>query len=93
MATFNKLTKQGKNLGIYLSASLIPMALSLLTNPWIAKNLPPVDYAIIGYYQGFNTLLTPFINFYLLHYYTKRFFETSDVERENLRATIFKTLI
>lgn len=93
MASIDKFKKQGKNLGIYLSASLIPMALSLLTNPWIAKNMPPVDYAIIGYYQGFNTLLTPFINFYLLHYYTKRFFETSDAEREILRATIFKSLI
>lgn len=93
MAKFSQVLKQGKNLGIYMSASLIPMALSLITNPWIAKNLPPVDYAIIGYYQGFNTLLTPFINFYLLHYYTKRFFETTDSEREKLRATIFKSLI
>ena len=93
MAKFSQVLKQGKNLGIYMSASLIPMVLSLITNPWIAKNLPPVDYAIIGYYQGFNTLLTPFINFYLLHYYTKRFFETTDSERELLRATIFKSLI
>lgn len=93
MATINRIAKKGKNLSIYLSASLIPMVLSLITNPWIAKNLPPVDYAIIGYYLGFNTLLTPFINFYLLHYYTKRFFETSDAEREELRATIFKSLI
>lgn len=93
MVSLSKFKKQGKNLGIYLSASLIPMALSLITNPWIAKNLPPVDYAIIGYYQGFNTLLTPFINFYLLHYYTKRFFETNDTEREELRSTIFKSLI
>ena len=85
MATINRIAKKGKNLSIYLSASLIPMVLSLITNPWIAKNLPPVDYAIIGYYLGFNTLLTPFINFYLLHYYTKRFFETSACRSRSTR--------
>lgn len=82
-----------KNLGIYLLASLIPMIVSVLINPLIALNMSAADYAVVGYYTAFNTLLTPVITFYLTHYYTKRYFEFDQQERLVLKATIFKTLI
>ena len=88
-----KFKTQIMNLSIYFVAALIPMILSLLANPFIAKNLSPEDYAIVGYYTAFNTLFGPFINFYLLHYYTKRFYELNDRERLALKGTIFKSLI
>lgn len=69
------------------------MILSLVTNPFIAKNMSPEDYAIVGYYTAFNALFTPLINFYLLHYYTKRFYELNSQERERLKSTLFKSLI
>lgn len=81
------------NLSIYFLAALIPMLLSLLSNPFLAKNLSPEDYAIIGYYGAFNTLFTPLVNFYLIHYYTKRYFELGEDERLELKTTLFKSLI
>ena len=89
----HKIRKNIANFGIYLLAALIPMLLSLASNPFIAKNMSPEDYAITGYYGAFNTLFTPLITFYLLHYYTKRFYELSDIERKLLKDTIFKSLI
>lgn len=81
------------NLGIYFLAAMIPMALSLVSNPFIALNMSPVDYAITGYYQAFTVLFGPLVNFYLLHYYTKRYYELNEGERQELKATLFKTLI
>ena len=88
-----KFKNQIMNLSIYMLAAMIPMLLSLLANPFIAKNLSPTDYAIVGYYTAFNTLFGPFVNFYLLHYYTKRFYELNKNERQILKSTIFRALI
>lgn len=74
-------------------ASIIPMFIHLVTNPLIALNMTPVDYAIVGYFTSFNSLLTPLITFYAFAYYTKRYFELADNERLVLKATIFKSLI
>ena len=69
------------------------MFIHLVTNPLIALNMTPVDYAIVGYFTSFNSLLTPLITFYAFAYYTKRYFELADNERLVLKATIFKSLI
>ena len=82
-----------QSLGLYFLASLIPMVISLVTNPLIAMNMSPEDYAIVGYYGAFNVLFGSFVNFYLIHYYTKRFFEVTDEERIELKATLFKMLV
>lgn len=76
-----------------MMASIIPMVLSIIANPFIAMNMSPTDYATVGYYSAFNTLITPLINFYLLHYYTKRYFELSTSERVDLKAVLIKALI
>lgn len=89
----NRFRTQIKNLGIFFLASLVPMVASLVTNPFIAKNMSPEDYGIVGYYSAFSTLFLPLVNFYLLHYYTKRYFEVSEEKRIQLKAMIFKALI
>lgn len=89
----SRFREQIKNLGIYFLAALIPMLASLVSNPFIARNLSPEDYAIVGYYSAFSTLFLPFVNFYLLHYYTKRYFEVTDDHRICLKAMLFKALI
>ncbi len=81
------------NLSVYFLAALIPMIISLVANPFIAKNMSPEDYAITGFYASFNTLFSPFINFYFLHFYTKRYFELDEKERLRLKATIFRALL
>lgn len=82
-----------QNLGVYFLASLIPMVISLLINPLVALNMDPDDYAIVGYYNSFYSLLFPFITFYVFSFYTKRFFELEGEDFLNLRATITQSLV
>ncbi len=52
----------------YFGASLIPMLLNLVANPWIAKNMDPRDYAISGYDTSYSSLRSPIIIYYLIRY-------------------------
>ena len=90
---FTRFKSQITNLSVYFLAALIPMIISLVANPFIAKNMSPEDYAITGFYASFNTLFSPFINFYFLHFYTKRYFELEENERLRLKASIFRALL
>jgi len=69
------------------------MTLNLLVNPFIALNMAPEDYAIVGFYSSFSSLLVPIILFYLVHYYIKEYFRRSNQERLRLKALIAKALI
>ena len=89
----NNIQKYGYTVGLYFGASLIPMLLNMVINPLIAINMSPADYAIVGYYTAFNTLISPIILFYMLHFYNKCFFELNEENRIRLKATIFKALI
>lgn len=89
----SKYIKYTKTIGQYFGASLIPMLVSLAINPLVAMNMSPEDYAVVGYYSSFSTLLSPLIMFYMLHYYTKCYFEVDDEGRMRLRAMLVKSLI
>lgn len=91
--SLNKIIPYAKHLGVYFGASLIPMLLSLVSNPFIAKNMSPEDYAISGYYTSFSSLISPIIWFYLVHYFIKEFFRKEAEERRMLVAVIAKSLI
>jgi len=69
------------------------MALNLVTNPWIARNMSPEDYAISGYYVSFSSLISPIIIFYMIHYYIKEYFRRSEQDREKLFAVIAKATV
>lgn len=88
-----KLISISKNLATYFGASIIPMACNLVSNPWIAKNMSPEDYAISGYYLSFSSLISPVIIFYLAHYYIKEFFKRDAENRQKLFSIIAKALI
>lgn len=88
----NKYLTYIKHISTYFGASLIPMALMLAINPLIALNMSPEDYAITGYYSSFNSLISPLIIFYMLHYYNKRFFELDEAGRLRLKALLFKAV-
>ena len=89
----SKVKQYISNLSIYFLASLIPMLLSLVSNPFVANNMSPHDYAIVGYYSAFISLFTPFINFFFIHYYSKKFYELNEQKRIELKAIIFKSFI
>lgn len=93
MGIINKYKKTINSIGLYFGASMIPMLINLAINPLIAMNMQPSDYAIVGFYTSFNTLISPLIVFYMLHYYTKKFFECNNEERIRLKATLIKLLI
>jgi O-antigen/teichoic acid export membrane protein len=82
-----------KNVGIYFLASLVPMLFALLANPFIASNMEPQDYGITGFYMSFNLLLQPFISFYFIHYFTKRYFELDEIGRDKLKAVTVQALV
>lgn len=82
-----------QNLVTYFGASIVPMLLGLVSNPWIAKNMSPEDYATSGYYVSFSSLISPVIIFYMIHYYIKEYFRRSEEERRRLYAVIAKATI
>ncbi len=88
-----KLLGHFKNLGIYFGATLIPMLLNLFVNPWIAKNMAPDQYAITGYYTSFTSLISPIIQFYLIHYFLQQYFRLDEEGRLRLFAMLAKALI
>lgn len=55
--------------------------------------MSPKDYAATGYFTSFNTLISPIIVFYFIHYYVKKYFEVDADGRLRLRAILFKALI
>jgi O-antigen/teichoic acid export membrane protein len=89
----DKIKRSTANIGIYFLASFIPMLINLLVNPLIALNMNPVDYAIVGFYTSFSSLLAPLISFYAFNYYTKRYFELDKSELYKLKTTIMQSLI
>lgn len=80
------------SIGRYFLASLVPLILNLVSNPLVAQNMSAEDYAIVGYFKSYNALILPIVLFYILHYYTKRFYEIDEERREELKAYIFKFL-
>lgn len=80
-------------IGRYFMASLIPLVLNLASNPLVAQHMSAEDYAIVGYFKSYNSLILPVVLFYVLHYYTKRFYEVDMEAREELKAYIFKFLL
>lgn len=90
---YKKYRAYAKNLVTYFGASIIPMALGLIVNPWIAMNMTPRDYAISGYYTSFSSLISPIIIFYLLHFYIKEYYRINVQQRKILFAIIAKATI
>lgn len=90
---YNSILKYGKSISAYFLASLIPMLLNLFTNPLIAMNMSPEDYAIVGYFGSFSSLITPLITFYMVQYYIRNYFNVSVDDRAKLRAVVLKALL
>jgi len=78
------------HLSVYMLASLGPMVVSVLLNPLFAINMSPKDYAICGYYNSFNPIFLPLINFLFVRYYLKRYFEVDESERKRIKATVYQ---
>lgn len=88
-----KFSQTIRHTGLYILAAVIPAAISLFINPFVAKNMSPMDYATVGYYNSFTTLFIPLISLYLTHYYSKKYYECDESGRRRLKALIYKVFI
>lgn len=77
-----------RDISRYFSASLVPMIISLVLNPFIAVNMSKTDFALTGYYTSFNLLLLPLVSFSLIQYYNKSYFNVTSERREKILNTI-----
>jgi len=78
-----------KNLSFYLLASIATSSIGVLMNPFLAANLSPEDYAIIGYFMSFSSLVSVIIGFSFLTYYARNYF----LIKEDKRQLVLNTLI
>ena len=83
-------SKSLKNVGYYFAASFIPLLITLALNPLYSLYLTPKDYAIIGYYNSFNILFSPFILFYFNQYFMREYFYRDEAGKIKLKIMILK---
>ena len=79
--------------GLYLLSSLIPMVLLVAINPFLAKNVSPFDYGIIGYLSSFAAIETPLIQFFITRFYLSNYYKIDLEERMRLRTLVVQSLI
>lgn len=83
-------SKSIKNVGFYFAASFIPLLITLALNPLYSLYLSPKDYAIIGYYNSFSILFSPFILFYFNQYFVREYFYRDEVGKIKLKVMVLK---
>lgn len=84
-----------KSFSLYFAASILTAIIGLLVNPLMAMGLSHSDYAIIGYYSAYGSLLTPIISFSLQSYYARNYHLLDRISREklyNCLISVFLTL-
>lgn len=82
-----------KNMGYYLMASFIPMLINLFLSPLYSLNLSEEDFAIVGYFASFQSLLGPLVLFEMHQNYMREYYFRNEEERKSLRSTLFKTFL
>lgn len=82
-----------KNSGFYFGASFFHAIIGLLIFPLQSMYLNHTDYAIIGYFGSFTSLITPILNFSLINYYLRKYFLIPDDKREYVLNAIMLTLL
>lgn len=84
-----------KSFSLYFIASIVTAIIGLLVNPLMAIGLNHSDYAIIGYYSAYGSLLTPIISFSLQSYYARNYHLLDSINRKklyNCLISVFLTL-
>ena len=82
ISSINK--KKFKNLSYYFISSIIATVIGLIINPFLSIGLSHVDFAIIGYYASFGTILAPILSFSFSSYYARNYFLIEEKDRVRL---------
>ena len=93
MISFLYIWNRKKDIFYYLLASIIPALLLMLINPFMAKNLSPDDYAVIGYISSFASLATPMVTLMLMRYYFVNYFKVDAERRLEIKRSVIHALI
>jgi len=78
---------------LYLFSSFFTAVISIVINPFMAKNLSPEDYAIMGYFNSFSLIVLPLLNFSLISYYLRNYYIIPENRRQIVSDTILITLL
>jgi O-antigen/teichoic acid export membrane protein len=78
---------------LYLFSSVFTAVIGIIVNPFLAKNLSPDDYAIIGYFSSFNLIILPILNFSLISYYLRNYYRIPEERKQRVRDTILLALL
>ena len=82
-----------RSTALYLGSSLFAAVTGIIINPFLAKNLSPQDYAIIGYFSSFTQVLLPLLNFSLIAYYLRHYYKLPMERRQVVADTVLLTLV
>ena len=80
-------------MSLYLVASFVPMGINLALMPVYSLYMEKSDFAIVSYFNSFNSLFFPFILFYLNQYYMREYFYLDEEGKEKLYANMYKTFL
>ncbi len=69
-----------KNTSFYFFASMLRAVISLAINPLIAMNMTHYDYALMGFYTSFNSLILPIFSLMYGQYYARNYFKLKTPE-------------
>lgn len=89
----NQSKKQLFALSAYLLASVVASSISVLINPFLAINLSNADYALLGYFTSFTSLVLPVVGFSFVTYYARNYFRFNEDKRSLMKDTILTTFI
>ena len=93
MVDLRKIVKHSANLSLYLLSSVITSILGIVVNPFLAANLSPHDYAVLGYFLSFNLFISPIISFSLLSFYSRNYFKIKEENRQEVIDTLLITQV
>jgi len=82
-----------KSGSLYLFSTLFTAVLNIAINPFLATNLSPNDYAILGYFGSFNLIVLPLLNFSLITYYLRNYYRIPDDRKQIVSDTILIALL
>lgn len=78
---------------LYLSSGVFSAVIGILVNPFMAKNLSPEDYAIMGYFNSFSAIILPVMNFSLITYFLRNYYKLPDERKQIVSDTILIVLL
>ena len=82
-----------KSGSLYLFSSIFTAVIGIAVNPFLAKNLSPEDYAVMGYFNSFSLIILPILNFSLISYYLRNYYRISDERKQIVSDTILIALL